>query len=82
MFEGPGILHEARVGYELGQVSQVVIVYFWTVVLCSSDVLLRCMYGTFVETVCFRIFIFSNLGPALVLIRYVVVVVAVNIRLQ
>ena len=48
----------------------------------SSDVLLRCMYGIFVETVCFRIFDFSNLGPALVLIRYIVVVVVVNIRLQ
>ena len=63
--------------------SQVVIICFWTFVFFSSDVLLRCLYmEDFVETVCFRIFDFSNLGPALVLIWYVVVVVVVNIRLQ
>ena len=36
--------------------------------------------GFFVETVCFRIFDFSNLVPTLVLIRYIVVVVVVNIN--
>ena len=45
---------------------------------CFLDVLLRCMYGRFygdlifsdfvLKTVDFRIFDFSNLGPALVLI--------------
>ena len=41
MFEGPGILLEAGVGYELGQDSSVVGICFWTYVFFLSDILPR-----------------------------------------
>ena len=55
---------------------------------CFLDVLLRCMYGRFygdlifsdfvLKTVDFRIFDFSNLGPALVLILISLIVLLCN----
>ena len=55
MFEGPGVLLEAGVGYELSQDSSVVEICFWTNVFFLSDILLRCMYGEFCGNLVHRI---------------------------